>query len=50
MKLDLDFADIRPSVFNFAQITIIAILGIVLLKFITARYRIPGVSELVHAV
>lgn len=45
-----DFRNIRPTFYNFAAITLTAIVGIVGLKVLAARWRIPGASELILAV
>lgn len=45
-----DFRNIRPTAYNFLTITLTAIVGIVGLKVIAARYRIPGASDLILAV
>lgn len=45
-----DFRNIRPTLYNFLAITLTAIVGIVGLKVIFAKYHVPGASELVLAV
>ena len=45
-----DFRNIRPTFYNFMTITLTAILGIVGLKVIFARWRIPGATDLILAV
>lgn len=47
---DEDFRNLRPTFYNFLTITLTAILGIVGLKVIFARFRVPGLSDLVMAV
>jgi len=44
-----DFRNIRPTFYNFAAITLTALLGIVGLKVIFARWRVPGLSDVVLA-
>jgi hypothetical protein len=44
-----DFRNIRPTLYNFLTITLTAIVGIVGLKVIFAKYRIPGASDVVLA-
>lgn len=45
-----DFRNIRPTFYNFMAVTLTAIVGIVGLKVIAARWKIPGASELILAV
>lgn len=44
-----DFRNIRPTMYNFLTITLTAIVGIVGMKVIAARWRIPGASDLILA-
>lgn len=44
-----DFRNIRPTGYNFLTITLTAIVGIVGLKVLAAKYRIPGASDLILA-
>lgn len=44
-----DFRNIRPTFYNFLTITLTSIVGIVGLKVIATRYRIPGASDLILA-
>lgn len=48
--LDVDFADVKPSVINLFLVTLMAIVGITILKFVFTKYPVPGVSEVVMAV
>lgn len=45
-----DFRNIRPTAYNFLTITLTAIVGIVALKTLAARYRVPGASDIILAV
>lgn len=45
----LDFADIKPSVLNALILTLTVVVMLTALKFILAKWRIPGLSELVLA-
>ncbi len=45
-----DFRNIRPTAYNFLTITGTAILGIVALKVLAARFRVPGASDIILAV
>lgn len=44
-----DFRNIRPTVYNFLTITLTAIVGIVGLKVLAARFRVPGASDVILA-
>jgi len=46
---DEDFRNIRPTFYNFFAITLTALVGIVGLKVIFARWRISGLSDVVLA-
>lgn len=46
---DEDFKNIRPTVYNFMTITLTSIVGIVMLKVLAARFRIPGASDVILA-
>lgn len=45
-----DFRNIRPTLYNGATITLTAVVGIVALKVLAVKFRIPGVSDLLLAV
>lgn len=45
-----EFRNIRPSVYNVLAITLTAIVGIVGLKVVAAKYRVPGLSEIILSV
>ena len=47
--MDLEFADVKPSILNWLIVTLMALTGIVLLKFLVSRYPIPGVASVVAA-
>ena len=44
-----DFRNIRPTFYNFAAITLTALVGIVGLKVIFARWNVSGLSDVVLA-
>ena len=46
---DEDFRNIRPTFYNFATITLTAIIGIVGLKVIVSRWQVPGLTDVVLA-
>lgn len=48
--MELDMADVRPTVLSFVTVTLMAVVGIVLLKWLVAKWPIPGVVEVVTAV
>lgn len=45
----LDFADVKPSILNALIITLTVILMLTALKYVAARWRIPGWSDLILA-
>lgn len=47
---DDEFRNIKPTFYNFMTITLTAIVGIVGLKVIATRWRIPGASDVILAV
>lgn len=44
-----DFRNIRPTFYNFATITLTAVIGIVGLKVIVSRWQVPGLTDVVLA-
>lgn len=48
--MDIDVADVRPSVLSFATVTVMAIVGIALVKFLLAKWPVPGLSSVVALV
>ena len=47
----LDFADVKPSPLSLLTVTLMAIVGIVLLKWVNARWPLPfGVGAVINAV
>lgn len=42
--------DIKPSVFTWLVVGLMAVTFIILLKFVTTKWTIPGVSEIAAAV
>ena len=45
----LDFADVKPSVLNALIITLTVVVTLTALKFILAKWHVPGLSEVVLA-
>jgi hypothetical protein len=50
MAIDLDMADVKPSVTSWVIVTLMAVAGIALLKWAVRRWPVPGFSDLVNAV
>lgn len=46
----LDMADVKPSLVSFVTVGLMAILFIALAKVVLARWKIPGLSDLVNSV
>lgn len=44
-----DFRNIRPTAYNFLTITLTSIVGIVALKVVASKYRVPGASDVILA-
>ena len=44
--MEFDGAEIKPSVTNFLIVLIFATVGFYLMKTLTGRYRVPGLTEL----
>jgi hypothetical protein len=48
--MDLDFADIKPSLLNAIVILCVVIVGVPLLKYAFNRMPVPGVTQLVNSI
>jgi hypothetical protein len=48
--MNIDMADVKPTVLSLVVVTIMAIVGITLAKYIFSRWPVQGLSELVAAV
>ena len=48
--MDIDVADVRPSVLSLATVTVMAIVGIAIVKFLLAKWPVPGLKDLVAMV
>jgi hypothetical protein len=46
----LQFAHMRISVWNIAAVTLMAVIGILVLKVLFSRVNVPGLSDAVRAV
>lgn len=44
-----DFKNIRPTFYNFFAVTLTSIVGIVGLKVVATKWRIPGASDIILA-
>jgi hypothetical protein len=47
--MELSFADVKPSILNWVVVGLMAVTFIVLMKFVTAKWTIPGLSQLFAA-
>ena len=50
MPVSLDMSDVRPSLVSFVIVTLMAIAGISLMKYLMSRFPVPGLKQLVDAV
>ena len=50
MPFDIDMADVKPSVYTCISVGLMSVVFIVLGKYFTERYYIPGLSEIFAAV
>lgn len=48
--MELDFADVKPSVVSWLIVGLMATTFIVLFKWLIHRYPIPGVTEVVNTI
>ncbi len=48
--MNLDFADVKPSVLSWVIVGLMAVTFIAFAKFIMTKYPIPGLSQVVQAV
>lgn len=48
--MNLDFADVKPSIISWFLVGIMAATFIVALKMIVNKYPVPGLTELINAV
>ena len=47
--MEMDFADVKPSIVSWVIVGLMAITFIVFAKWLTTKYPIPGVSEVINA-
>lgn len=50
MPMQLDLADVKPSVQSFIVVGLMAVLFIALMKVVVNRWKIPGLTDLVNTV
>jgi len=50
MAIDLNMADVKPSVLSWLVVGIMAVTFIAFLKFATNRWYVPGLTEVITAV
>lgn len=50
MGIDLDFADVKPSVMNWVVVGLLAATFIVAMKYAFNRWPVPGVTDFFNAV
>lgn len=50
MNLDLDFADVKPSVVSWLIVGLMAVTFIVVAKYIFTRWPVAGLSEIIQSV
>jgi len=48
--MELDMADVKPSVLSWIVVGLMAVTFIAFFKFVLAKYPIPGLSQVVQAV
>lgn len=48
--MDIDLADVKPSILSFLTVGLMAVAFIILMKFITTRWPIPLVGTLFQSV
>jgi len=50
MAVELDMADVKPTVISWVIVTLMAVSGIVMLKYAMARWPVKGLADIVNAV
>lgn len=48
--MEFDMADVKPSLISWIIVTLMAVSGIVVLKYVMARWPVKGLSDVVNAV
>lgn len=46
----LDFGNVYPSLLNLVTVGLMSVIFISVMKWLTARYRVPGLSDLVGSI
>lgn len=48
--MDVTLADVKPSVLSWVIVTLMAVTGIVLLKWAMSKWPVKGLSDIIKAV
>lgn len=48
--MDMDFADVKPSIVNWVLVGLMAITFIVVAKWLTTKYPVKGLTEVIQSV
>lgn len=48
--MEFDMADVKPSVVSWVIVTLMAVSGIVVLKYVMARWPVKGLADVVNSV
>lgn len=48
--MDLDFADVKPSLVSWLVVGLMAVTFIVVAKFLTTRWPVKGLTEIIQSV
>lgn len=48
--MEFDMADVKPTVLSLFVVTVMAVIGITLLKWAMTKYPVPGLAEIILAV
>lgn len=44
--MEVNFADVKPSVLNIVTVTMMAVVGISVGKYLFTRFNVPGLKDL----
>lgn len=48
--MTLDFADVKPSVISWIIVGLMAVTFIAMLKFLSNKFPLPGVSDVINTI
>ncbi len=48
--MNLDFADVKPSVLSWIIVGLMAVTFIAFFKFVFTKYPVPGIADVINAV